>query len=151
MGLNTYYTRKHISEAATGWPALAEDPSPPPTNMLGWEIYPDGLLAFLRSTARDYTGALPLFVTENGIALQGNHVRDPQRIACLDSHLAAVQQALAEDLPVKGYFLWSLLDNYEWAEGYAPRFGLVHVDFDTLERRPKSSYHALAQALGNTG
>ena len=65
----------------------------------------------------------------------------------LFSHLAATRQAIADGANVRGFFYWSLLDNYEWAEGYEKRFGLVHVDFNTLERTPKSSYHALARAL----
>ena len=74
-------------------------------------------------------------------------VPDQGRIAYVDAHLAKVRQAIAEGVPVEGYFLWSLLDNYEWALGYEKRFGMVHVDFDTLTRTPKASYHALSRAL----
>jgi beta-glucosidase len=74
-------------------------------------------------------------------------VADPTRIAYLNTHLAAVQRAIESGVPVKGYFIWSLLDNYEWALGYEKRFGLVHVDFDSLTRTPKQSYRALQTAL----
>jgi beta-glucosidase len=66
----------------------------------------------------------------------------------VDAHLDAVRRAIADGAPVQGYFLWSLLDNYEWALGYEKRFGLIHVDFDTLARTPKASYHALKTAIG---
>ena len=113
---------------------------------MGWEIYPDGLRDFLIRTARDYSGTLPLFVTENGMA-NPDRVDQPDaaRIAYLGSHLQAVQAAIAAGAPVAGYFVWSLMDNYEWSLGYQKRFGLIHVDFETLARTPKASYHALAQ------
>lgn len=76
---------------------------------------------------------------------------DAPRIAYVAAHLDAVLRAIAAGVPVRGYFLWSLLDNYEWALGYDKRFGLVHVDFDSLQRSPKASYHALAQALAQNG
>ena len=74
-------------------------------------------------------------------------VQDDDRIAYLAAHLAEVRRVIAKGVPVRGYFCWSLLDNYEWALGYDKRFGLIHVDFDTLKRTPKASYHALARAL----
>jgi beta-glucosidase len=72
---------------------------------------------------------------------------DHPHIDYLAQHLAAVQRCAADGLPVQGYFTWSLLDNYEWALGYDKRFGLIHVDFETLQRTPKASYHALRAAL----
>ena len=110
---------------------------------MGWEIYPEGLQTFLTRTAREYTGDLPIFVTENGMASATDP--DPDRIDYIDQHLRAVQGAIADGAPVAGYFTWSLMDNYEWALGYEKRFGLVHVDFETLARRPKASYQALAE------
>ena len=83
----------------------------------------------------------------NADILQDHTVTDQIREDYLFAHLAATRQAIAEGANVKGFFYWSLLDNYEWAEGYEKRFGLVHVDFETLERTPKSSYHALGRAL----
>ncbi len=150
-GLN-YYTRKIIAPDSGTWPAHHEVEGPLPKTFMEWEIYPDGLCDFLTRTARDYTGDLPIFVTENGMAnadvITDGSVNDPERIAFLEAHFAAVQRAIAQGAPVAGYFVWSLMDNYEWALGYEKRFGLVHVDFDTLQRTPKASYHALKTGLG---
>ncbi|MEC8573957.1 MAG: GH1 family beta-glucosidase [Pseudomonadota bacterium] len=151
-GIN-YYTRKLIAPDAGPWPQYAEIDGPLPKTQMDWEIYPQGLYDFLIRTARDYTGDLPLIVTENGMAnadvvAAGGGVDDPARIAFVDAHLEAVRRAIADGAPVQGYFLWSLLDNYEWALGYEKRFGLIHVDFDTLARTPKASYHALKTAIG---
>jgi len=79
--------------------------------------------------------------------LVDGQVNDAARIEYLNEHMARVKRACDDGIPVKGYFVWSLMDNYEWALGYDPRFGLVHVDFDSLQRTPKASYHALAAAL----
>ncbi|MEN8892142.1 MAG: GH1 family beta-glucosidase [Planktotalea arctica] len=150
VGLN-YYTCKHIAPNDGPWPGHHEAAGPLPKTQMGWEIYPEGLHHFLMRTQRDYTGDLPLLVTENGMAnadvIKDQAVHDPERIAYVDLHLDAVRRAIADGAPVTGYFLWSLLDNYEWALGFEKRFGAVHVDFDTLTRRPKSSYYALQSAL----
>ena len=148
LGIN-YYTR-HIQAAATGtpWPAIRDVPGPLPKTQMGWEIYPDGLHHFLTRMARDYVGDLPLYVTENGMANPDlPDLPDQVREDFLFAHLAATKRAINDGANVKGFFYWSLLDNYEWAEGYEKRFGLVHVDFTTLKRTPKTSYHALARAL----
>ncbi|MCC1492372.1 GH1 family beta-glucosidase [Cognatishimia sp. F0-27] len=149
-GIN-YYTRKVIAPVPGPWPGLEEVEGPLPKTFMDWEIFPQGLYNFLTRTAKEYTGSLPLFITENGMAapdpLQDGAVPDADRIAYIEAHMDMVLRAIAEGVPVKGYFLWSLLDNYEWALGYEKRFGLVHVDFDTLERTPKASYHALKDAL----
>lgn len=155
-GIN-YYTRKLIAPAGTvdgapaPWPALDEVPGPLPKTEMGWEVFPEGLHHFLRTTHEAYTRTLPLYVTENGMAgpdrLEGGAVNDPWRIDYIAAHLAEVRRAIDDGVPVKGYFTWSLMDNYEWALGYDKRFGLVHVDFDSLQRVPKASYHALARAL----
>lgn len=149
-GLN-YYTRKLVSANAGPWPSYDEVEGPLPKTSMSWEIYPEGLGAFLRRTAEEYTGDMPIFVTENGMAapdvLANGAVPDQQRIDYLERHLAEVHSAIADGVPAKGYFVWSLLDNYEWAFGYEKRFGIVHVDFDSLQRTPKASYHALKSAL----
>jgi beta-glucosidase len=150
VGLN-YYTRSNIAAADGPWPSLKTVEGPLPKTQMDWEIYPDGLYNFLTRTARDYTGDLPLFVTENGMSnadvIRNGVVDDPERIAYVNAHIAAVLRAIDEGVPVNGYFLWSLLDNYEWALGYEKRFGLIYMDFDTLKRTPKASYHALKFAL----
>ncbi|MGB0497814.1 MAG: GH1 family beta-glucosidase [Rubricella sp.] len=142
-----YYTRKLIGPDGSGlFPFLEEREGPLPKTAMDWEIYPEGLHHFL-TRVHDYAGGLPVYVTENGMASYDG-VEDEARIAYLDAHLAQVRRAISEGVPVAGYFVWSLLDNYEWALGYEKRFGLVHVDFDTLERRPKKSLGVLAEALG---
>jgi beta-glucosidase len=93
--------------------------------------------------ARDYPG-VPLYVTENGAAIADEkgpdgEVHDPARVAFLDGHFRAAHRAIADGVDLRGYFVWSLLDNFEWAFGYSKRFGLIHVDFATLERTPKDS------------
>ena len=150
LGLN-YYTCKRIAPAPGPWPALEEVDGPLPKTQMGWEINPEGLHHFLTMVAREYTGTLPLYITENGMAnpdvIADGQIDDQARIDYLDAHLAKVRQAIAEGVPVAGYFIWSLLDNYEWSFGYEKRFGLVHVDFDTLTRTPKASWHAVRDML----
>ncbi|WP_326597237.1 GH1 family beta-glucosidase [Streptomyces sp. NBC_01803] len=114
-----------------------------PETGLGWEIAPDGLYRTLTRVWREY-GPLPLYVTENGAAFEDRvtpegRVHDERRRAYLESHIAAAHRALAEGVDVRGFFVWSLLDNFEWSHGYAQRFGLVHVDFETQRRTLKDS------------
>lgn len=147
VGLN-YYTCKRIAPMDGAWPAHEEVPGPLPKTQMEWEIYPEGLSYFLRMVHAEYTKGLPLYVTENGMAnADTSNVPDQPRIDYLDAHLAAALKAIQDGVPLRGYTFWSLLDNYEWALGYEKRFGLIHVDFDTLERTPKASYYALADAL----
>jgi len=120
------------------------DPGRPVTSM-GWEIVAPGLVETLRRLVADYP-TVPLYVTENGAAFDdepdgAGRVRDRQRIAYLDAHLRACHEAITAGVPLRGYFAWSLLDNFEWAWGYSKRFGLVHVDFATQRRVPKQSAH----------
>lgn len=118
----------------------------------GWEIDPEGLAFFLRRMALDYAAGLPLYVTENGMTNADGvnadgHLRDRERTGYCEEHLAALAALLEDGLPLKGYFAWSLLDNYEWAIGYSERFGLVHVDYNSQQRPPKDSYLAWQDAL----
>jgi beta-glucosidase len=110
---------------------------------MGWEIRPDGLRTLARRLHREY-GVQNIHLSENGLAqddpvLPDGSIDDHQRIAFLRAHVEAVAAALAEGLPLRGYFVWSLLDNVEWSLGLSQRFGLYHVDWTTLERRPKAS------------
>jgi beta-glucosidase len=108
---------------------------------MGWEVYPAGLVEVLEFVV-SRTGALPLYVTENGAAYPvdaADPTRDPARVSFLRRHLEAALDALDRGVPLRGYFAWSLLDNFEWALGYDPRFGIVHVDYRTLERRVRDS------------
>ncbi|MEM6388132.1 MAG: GH1 family beta-glucosidase [Pseudomonadota bacterium] len=147
VGIN-YYTCKRIAHSEGPWPGLADAPGPGPKTQMGWEIYPDGLKHFLLMVDREYTRGLPLYITENGMAnadLPG--VEDTARISYLDAHIAAAKAAMDAGVPLAGYTFWSLLDNYEWSLGYEKRFGLIHVDFETLKRTPKTSYDKIAEAL----
>ncbi|MEV6653807.1 GH1 family beta-glucosidase [Streptomyces sp. NPDC051219] len=117
-----------------------------PRTAFGWPVVPEGLSEQLTLLRQRYGDRLPpVVVTENGCSYDG--VDDQERITYLDGHLRALHRAMAAGADVRGYFVWSLLDNFEWAEGYAQRFGLVHVDYDTLARTPKASYHWLREAL----
>lgn len=149
-GIN-YYTRSLLAADDGPWPHLRAVDGPLEKTQMGWEIYPQGLHDFLVRTAREYTGDLPLYVTENGMSnadmVMDGVVDDAARIAYFNSHLSAVRNAIGKGVPVKGYMAWSLLDNYEWALGYEKRFGMVHVDFETLERVPKASWHAFKGML----
>ncbi|MGR3464053.1 GH1 family beta-glucosidase [Limimaricola sp.] len=151
LGIN-YYTRGIVADApGTPWPQFDGVEGPLPKTDMGWEIYPEGLGTLLARVARDYTGDLPLYVTENGMAGDDHLVDgvcdDPVRLKYFDDHLQVVRGLIAEGVPVKGYFAWSLLDNYEWSFGYEKRFGLVHVDYETQTRTPKRSFEAFRAAL----
>ncbi|MGC2202278.1 MAG: GH1 family beta-glucosidase [Stellaceae bacterium] len=124
---------------------IPPEPGTPVTEM-GWEIAPDVFRQVMIEAKERYGGDLPIYVLENGAAFPDRidadgRIRDEQRINYLRGYLGAVLDAIAAGVPVRGYFAWSLLDNFEWTFGYSRRFGLVHVDFETLERRPKDSFH----------
>ncbi|HEY7691292.1 MAG TPA: GH1 family beta-glucosidase [Gaiellaceae bacterium] len=142
LGVNYYRRNLAWADPATGRVAFAEVEGPDVTGN-GWEVYPDGLYELLLRLHEDY-GAPLLYVTENGAAYPDVRgaagIDDARRIAYLERHLAAVGRALDAGVDVGGYFVWSLLDNFEWAQGYSQRFGIVYVDFGTLERIPKASY-----------
>ncbi|MER6673093.1 GH1 family beta-glucosidase [Streptomyces sp. NPDC000983] len=161
LGLN-YYTPSLVSAAASApagpradghgvtthspWPAsedVAFHQSPGERTEMGWSIDPTGLHDLIMRYSRIAPG-LPLYVTENGAAYDDKpdpdgQVHDPERIAYLHGHLSAVRRAIEDGADVRGYYLWSLLDNFEWSYGYSKRFGAVYVDYTTLERTPKSS------------
>jgi beta-glucosidase len=110
---------------------------------MGWEVYPEGLYQVLLRVHRDYAPR-KILITENGAAYAtapsaDGKVHDAERRAYLHGHLAASLRACESGVPLGGYFLWSLLDNYEWAHGYAKRFGIVWVDYQTQQRTPKES------------
>jgi beta-glucosidase len=137
LGVN-YYTR-HLVRSPLLPPI--EHGREPERTAGGWEIYPEGLTEVLEFV-RSRTGDLPLYVMENGAAFDDDPTdpaHDPLRVDYLRRHVAAAQAALARGVPLHGYFAWSLLDNFEWAEGYTHRFGLVHVDFETQRRTIRDS------------
>ncbi len=121
---------------------------------MGWEIYPQALYDQLLELKKDY-GNPRVYITENGAAFKDEMtalgVEDLGRISYLEKHLQAVSQARNDGANVQGYFVWSLLDNFEWAEGYAKRFGITHVDYATQKRTPKASYHWYQKAIREGG
>jgi beta-glucosidase len=122
---------------------------------MDWEIYPDGLHDLLVAIDREYH-LKEIYIAENGCAMPdvldaNGQVHDPRRVAYLQAHLLVLQQTMAQGIPVKGYFVWSLLDNFEWAFGYSKRFGIVYVDYATQRRIPKSSYHFYQDVLRANG
>jgi beta-glucosidase len=153
LGVNYYNPTRITAPTGEGLPFEDAGITGYPTTAFGWPVVPDGLRELLLDLKARYGDALPpVYVTENGCsqpddAGSAGTVDDQARIAYLDGHIEAVEQAVAEGVDVRGYYVWSLLDNFEWAEGYSQRFGLVHVDFATGTRTPKASYHWLAQRI----
>jgi len=142
LGVN-YYNPMRVEPAPDGPLHVRDARSVGPTTGMGWEIEPDGLRQILARVREDYT-RLPILITENGSAFEDGPVtdgavEDPDRRAYLAGHLEALGHAIAEGSDVRRYYVWSLLDNFEWEEGYDQRFGIVHVDFATQARTPKAS------------
>ncbi|WP_019871386.1 GH1 family beta-glucosidase [Salinispora oceanensis] len=125
-----------------------------PVTDMDWEIDPPGLVETLRRVHEEYTD-LPLYITENGAAfvdaVVDGQVDDPDRTAFFDAHLRAAHQAIAAGVPLRGYFAWSLLDNFEWAWGYTKRFGMIHVDYRSQARTLKSSGRWYAETIRRNG
>jgi beta-glucosidase len=144
LGVN-YYTRTVVqADRSNGGDPITVTSEDTERTGMGWEIYPDGLVELLVRLNDEYE-LPPLYVTENGAAFPDTRVNgsvhDPQRISYVERHVDAIRRAVDRGVPVHGYFLWSLLDNFEWAQGYSQRFGIVYVDYETLERVPKASYY----------
>ncbi|MCP4594320.1 MAG: beta-glucosidase [bacterium] len=153
FGVNVYQGRP-IAAGEDGLPV--ERPRQPgfPHTMCHWPVEPKVLYWGPRFLQERYD--LPIYVTENGCACmdwvhQDNHVHDAPRIDYLARHLSALRQAIRDGADVRGYFQWSILDNFEWAEGYRMRFGLIYVDFETMERIPKDSYAWYQQVILSNG
>ncbi|HEY6934331.1 MAG TPA: GH1 family beta-glucosidase [Marmoricola sp.] len=145
-GLN-YYNPHHVAGAAEGAEIPFEQRPLPgyPTTDFGWPVVPDGLREVLVQLVERYPGIPPILITENGCSY--GVLDDQARIDYLDSHLRAVAQAIEQGVDVRGYYCWSLVDNFEWAEGYTQRFGLVHVDFETQVRTPRRSFGWYADTI----
>ena len=166
IGIN-YYFDNYIHPSKGGgnqWHSIAglfgldiDETAPGPLTDMGWPLTPFGLKNLLVRWHKEYGNALPdLFITENGVAYdegisEDGKCHDQRRIDYLSTHLAAVAGAIAEGSPVKGYYQWSLMDNFEWALGYEKRFGIVHVDFDTQKRTIKDSGYWYKDVIANNG
>ncbi|MGW7358620.1 GH1 family beta-glucosidase [Streptomyces sp. NPDC054802] len=162
LGIN-YYSPTVVaagsSESPSPWAGAEEHvrflPAPGPRTAMDWPVDADGLHELLIRLRDDLPG-VPLVITENGAAYDdyadpSGQVHDPERVAYLHAHLSAVHRAIGEGADVRGYFLWSLLDNFEWAYGYSKRFGIVHVDFATQRRTFKDSAHWYADVIARGG
>ena len=166
LGVN-YYFRHHIREAPgedepSGQPQIFADlqargivPHDAEKTAMGWPVEPEGLKQMLVRIKDDY-GPVPIYVTENGRAVHDyvdpeGGVDDEERISYLDSHFRAAREAMEEGVDLKGYMVWSFLDNFEWAEGYSKRFGLVFVDYGTQRRVPKSSARWYKEVIERNG
>jgi beta-glucosidase len=154
LGIN-YYTRI--------WASTTQPPVPAPCALgvtdMGWEIYPEGLTELLTGIHARYPGLPPIYLMENGMAsadvLADGRVADDRRIDYMRRHLEAIARAREAGVDIRGFFYWSLLDNYEWDSGYDKRFGLVHVDYATQQRTLKDSAlwyrDTIASAKGEAG
>ena len=157
VGIN-YYTRSVTRFDASSWPLRATRVRQKRATYTetGWEVFPQGLTDTLAWVKERY-GNPPVYVTENGAAffdppaVEGDHLCDPLRVDYLRKHLKALHAALAAGVDLRGYFAWSLFDNFEWSLGYSKRFGLVHVDFDTQKRTPKDSAHYYSRVIASRG
>jgi beta-glucosidase len=156
VGIN-YYTRGVVRHDPLFWPVGAcREPQCERTHTeTGWEVYPQGLTDTLVWFKERY-GEIPVYLTENGAAFYdpptvGPIVHDPLRIDYLRDHLKAAREALARGVDLRGYFVWSLLDNFEWSLGYSKRFGIVHVDYKTQARTPKESARFYRRVIESGG
>jgi beta-glucosidase len=157
LGIN-YYTRSvtRFDEPAWLLKASAVRQKQATYTETGWELFPPGLTDVLVWVKTRY-GEIPLYVTENGAAYydpptaRDGHIEDPLRVEYLREHIRAVHAAIARGVDVRGYMVWSLLDNLEWSQGYSKRFGIVHVDFATQERTPKASAHFYSKVIATNG
>ncbi|MEU8760491.1 GH1 family beta-glucosidase [Streptomyces sp. NPDC048659] len=162
LGVN-YYSPAVVAAGSSAspspWPGAAGHvrfvPLPGPRTAMDWPVDADGLYELL-VRLRDELPGVPLLITENGAAYDDyadpeGAVHDPERVAYLAAHLAAAGRALADGVDLRGYFVWSLLDNFEWAHGYGRRFGIVHVDFPTGRRTPKDSFRWYGEVIARNG
>jgi beta-glucosidase len=152
LGLNVY------GATIVRGPEPQEIPHSPgfPASDMGWAITPDCVYWIVRHCAELYPVPREIYITENGCACadqvdQRGEVNDTARIEYLKGHIRAIHRATVERLPLKGYFVWSLMDNFEWGFGYTKRFGIVHVAYETQKRTPKMSAHWYSQVIRDNG
>lgn len=145
LGINYYFNRYISFNGEARLPNLVDvEITKKDVSDLGWEIYPEGIFDVLMDLS-DYH--LPIFITENGLA----STNDDRRARFLISYLKEIYHAIQTGVDVRGYFHWSLLDNFEWADGFTPRFGLIEVDYQTLERTPRPSAQIYAEIIQHNG
>ena len=153
VGINHYQRVVVSADESAGYLRLTERPAEPATTSFGWSVEPDSLRSVLARIKRDYSD-LPIYVTENGASYNdyadpNGEVKDPARVEFFSGYLTAAAAAIREGVNLQGYYAWSFLDNFEWAEGYSKRFGLVFVDYATQVRTPKSSAYWYRQLIAD--
>jgi beta-glucosidase len=144
------------NEGTFAFPINSDGTSPAPHTDMGWPITPTGLTDLLVRINKDWPEIEDIAITENGVAYgdgpdDKGEVNDERRVDYLVNHLVAVSDAIDQGVPVKSYYYWSLLDNFEWAEGYAKRFGIVYVNFETLQRIVKLSGKVYSKVIATNG
>jgi beta-glucosidase len=157
LGVN-YYTRTvtRYDDSRPPFNAVGERQTDALHTEMGWEVYPQAFTSVL-TWIRDRYGDIPLYITENGSAFADppaaidGRIEDPERTRYLQRHLRAVHDAMQEGVNLRGYFAWSLLDNYEWSHGYTKRFGLVHVNYETQERTIKDTGRFYSEVIRSNG
>jgi beta-glucosidase len=153
VGINHYQRVIAWAENGAGFLNLRERPAEPAVTSFGWSVIPESLHDVLVRVSREFT-TLPIYVTESGASFDdyidpNGEVIDSERVSYFSGYLAAAGTAIQDGVNLKGYFAWSFLDNFEWAEGYSKRFGLVYVDYRTQERIPKRSAYWYRQLIAD--
>ena len=157
VGIN-YYTRSVVRDEPSNWPLKVAPVRQAQATYTetGWEVFPQGLTDTLVNFKRLY-GDTPLYVMENGSAFydppqaEGGRVHDPLRVDCLRKNMGAISAALEAGVDLRGYMVWSLLDNLEWSLGFSKRFGIIHVNFETQQRTLKDSAMLYADIVASNG
>ena len=157
LGVNYYYPH-YVKHNPLAWPFEADfSPSSQnnPHTYTGWDIYPEGLYQSIRDIYKHY-GRKKIYITENGLSLndypnEKQKIMDLQRIDFHSRHIAQIKRCLSENMDIKGYFIWSLMDNFEWTYGYSQRFGITYVDFKTQRRKMKESAEWYSNVIRNNG
>jgi len=142
-GRHDFFAAQYYFHNRIKFPAIIKNENKDITD-LGWEIYPEGIYHILKDLKK-YN--LPIYITENGLA----DAKDEKRKKFIKDHLFWMNKAIKDGINVRGYFYWSLLDNFEWDKGFWPRFGLVEIDYKNLERKPRKSFYVYKKIIENNG
>ncbi len=153
IGLNIYHGKYVVPDGKGGIRDVTPEMNTPYTDMR-WTVSPESLYYGPKAFSERYR--LPIFITENGVAVtewlsEDGKLHDPSRIEYIRRYLSQLKRATEEGANIEGYFYWSLLDNFEWKEGFSKRFGLIYVDYNTLERTPKDSAAYYANIIRENG
>ncbi|MBU9722973.1 MULTISPECIES: GH1 family beta-glucosidase [Bacillaceae] len=157
LGVNYYSiaTNKKGTDGELGFLGVESVKTGKDQTFMGWEVEPQGLVDTLLRIKKDY-GDIPLYITENGAAYddqveEDGSIQDDDRLEFVQMHLSACKEAIVRGVNLKGYYLWSFMDNFEWRYGYSKRFGIVRVDYETLKRTPKKSAYWYKRVIEENG